>query len=202
MEQDPDRQLQPAPSVQLPADRRRPHESYLRPFRILCSLMLHLVFIAQVAPPAITISQTAKRFVAPRMPPPGEALKIRRILPKLILAQAERGRSLSALGPVSGAWTVLPTSVPQTGSLRRRRLDDPHEPIDGEYVVVEEGSRPATRPTSRRPRLFARSGSLSQATQKLLALPARAQQDFASLGVLRAYLPYEECRGLLVDVLI
>jgi hypothetical protein len=81
---------------------------------------------------------------------------------------------------------------------RRRRFDPRHdrdEPIDGEFTVLEE----VTAAPVKRRTVAARAGETARGAQLLLRGTSRSYRDLDDLGLLRAYLPYEEFLGAYVD---
>ena len=84
---------------------------------------------------------------------------------------------------------------------RKRRFDPRHdrdEPIDGEFTVLEE----VTAAPVRRRTVAARTSRTAGSAQRLLLLMSESHNNVAELGLLRAYLPYEEYLGAYVDAYV
>jgi hypothetical protein len=97
--------------------------------------------------------------------------------------------------PVSEVFQAYPINV---GRPRKRRSDarnDHDEPIDAEFTIVEEVPH---APVKQR-MISARMGSTARGAQRLIRLGIRSRRDLDDLGLLRAYIPYEEYRGAYVD---
>jgi hypothetical protein len=97
------------------------------------------------------------------------------------------------------ATRVLPDSL-ATGNLSTRPRPSrgtPQEPVYAEYTVIE-----GEMASSNRKRSAARGTGGSRSRHGMRLLSARSHDDPARLGVLKAYLPYQDYLGLCVDLLV
>jgi hypothetical protein len=103
-----------------------------------------------------------------------------------------------SVGPVSVVVQAFPND---TGRPRKRRLAprrDQDEPIDAEFTIIDDG--PGT--FRRRGTATTHMGATAQGAPRSLQLASRSRRDQDTLGVLAAYLPYQEYRGAYVDAFV
>jgi len=99
------------------------------------------------------------------------------------------------VGPISNAILAYPVDVSRQRGRRLVPRHDQDEPIDGEFTVIEEAAdAPARRGT-----VATRGSATTHIAQRLRRLTTRSRRDLDALGLLRAYLPYQEYCGVFVD---